>query len=406
MSAKGWVWTVILMAGISALVLWAIAERNAPRSTRFAKVAQGTIVNSISTNGRVEPIDWASARAELAGAVVNILVSKGQTVEKGAPLVEQDASQARSALAAAQARIAQAQATLTTLSQGGRPAELAEIDGSLAAQRQEQQEAQRDYDALVRLQAKQAATAEQVAKARDRVARARLQIQTLQQRRAALVAPADKSVAEASLNEAEASAAAARDQIERSTIRAPMTGAIFTFDLRQGAYLNPGDLVANVGRLDKVRVTVYVDEPELGRVKVGMPVMITWTAVPGHEWKGSVEKLPTQIQALGTRQVGEVPCVIDNPGHDLLPDANVDVEIRTRAVEDALIVPKEAIRNGPGGAGVYLLEGDHVTWRNVTVGVTSILQAQVTGLKEGDAVALGVNGNLHDGLKVVPSYNE
>jgi multidrug resistance efflux pump len=50
--------------------------------------------------------------------------------------------------------------------------------------------------------------------------------------------------------------------------------------LRPGAYLAAGDLLANVGRLDRVRIRVYVDEPLLGRVAPGQPVTITWEACP------------------------------------------------------------------------------------------------------------------------------
>ena len=55
---------------------------------------------------------------------------------------------------------------------------------------------------------------------------------------------------------------------------------------------------------------------------------ITWDALPGHQWKGEVDKLPTQIVPLGTRQVGEVGCVIENPDRDLLPNANINADIQ------------------------------------------------------------------------------
>ena len=59
---------------------------------------------------------------------------------------------------------------------------------------------------------------------------------------------------------------------------------------RAGSYVSPGDLVANVGQAGRLRVRVYVDEPELGRVAVGQPVTITWDALPGQSWPGKVEK--------------------------------------------------------------------------------------------------------------------
>src|SRR6202035_4430634 len=76
----------------------------------------------------------------------------------------------------------------------------------------------------------------------------------------------------------------------------------------------------------------------------GKPVVITWDAMPGRQWKGVVDKTPTQIVALGTRQVGEVYCVIDNPDHNLLPGTNVNVDITAEEAASALTIPKEAVR--------------------------------------------------------------
>ena len=72
-----------------------------------------------------------------------------------------------------------------------------------------------------------------------------------------------------------------------SVVRAPIAGVVYGLAVQPGAYRRPSArLIANVGRLDRVRVRVYVDEPELGRVAVGQPVTIRWQALPGKEWNG------------------------------------------------------------------------------------------------------------------------
>src|SRR5262249_27589137 len=146
---------------------------------------------------------------------------------------------------------------------------------------------------------------------------------------------------EARLQDAQAAARLAESRIAMSTIKAPVSGTVYQFDLKSGAYLNPGDAVASIGRLERVNVTVYVDEPDLGRVEKGMAVSITWDALPGRSWKGTVDKTPTQIVPLGSRQVGEVICLIENPNSDLLPGTNVNAEILSQTVQNALTIPKE-----------------------------------------------------------------
>ena len=178
---------------------------------------------------------------------------------------------------------------------------------------------------------------------------------------------------------------------------------IYNLPIRLGTYLNVGDLVANVGVLDRLRVRVYVDEPELGRIAVGLPVTITWDALPGRQWDGEVERLPVQVQALGTRQVGEVLCTIQNPGHELVPGTNVSAEVRSSVIQNALTIPREALRRDPAGFGVFVLTGDTLHWHPVKTGASTINRAQITeGLAEGDAVALSTDFPLHDGQQVRP----
>ena len=96
----------------------------------------------------------------------------------------------------------------------------------------------------------------------------------------------DKSAAEARLQEAQSGAAAASQRLASAQIHSPMNGILYRLEAKPGGYLNPGDLVAEVGRLNQLRVRVYVDEPELGRVEKGMPVTITWDAMPGRRVEG------------------------------------------------------------------------------------------------------------------------
>jgi HlyD family secretion protein len=380
--------------------------RNQPPEIPFVKVLREPITSSVSTNGKVEPLDWAPARAERAGTVVAILVERGKQVEQGAPLVEINSDDAKAELAAAQARIEQARADLAMFERGGRTTDLAEIASGIDKAKLELAAAQKDFDVNTRLLAKGAATAVEVAAAKQRVDTANLQIRSLEQKRDALVAGPDKSAALARLHDAEAAAELAHQRIKQSIIRAPISGVIYQFDLKRGAYLNAGDIVANIGKLDRVKVNVYVDEPDLGRVSRGLPVSISWDALSGRTWTGVVDKMPTQIEKMDSRQVGQVICIIENPGRDLLPGTNVTAEIRAESVQNALTVPREAIRRELGQAGVFVLSGDRVVWKKITMGIGNTTRAQVEGLSEGDSVALPTEKPLKEGMIVKALYQQ
>jgi HlyD family secretion protein len=392
---------LIVLAAACAGLVWALViYRNQPPEVQFVRVTREAVQNSVPTNGKVEPIEWAAARAGRSGPVAKILVQRGQRVARDAPLVEFDSADASADLAAAQARIAQIRGDLEVMERGGRATDLAEISSNLDRGRLELETAEREYAALQRLQSKQAATGVEVATAKERVDRAQLQIRSFEQRRSALVATTDRTSAEARLKEAEAAAALAEQRVRQSVVRAPIEGVLYQFDLKPGAYLNAGDTVGAIGRLDRVKVNVYVDEPDLGRVAKGMPVTITWDALPGREWMGEVDKTATEVVALGTRQVGEVACVIQNPDRDLLPGTNVNIQIQAQSVADALAIPKEAVRTQNGKTGVFVLAGDHLAWKNITLGIANTTRTQVEGLNEGEDVALPSEKPLRDGMPV------
>ena len=398
-------WLVVFLGGAAIVVLLIISKRATPPEIEFTKVTREKIVSMLSTNGKVEPIEWLPARAERAGVITRVLISRGQQMKKGQTLVELDTRVASAELAKAQAGIAQAQTEEQVLNQGGRVAERQQVEADLARAHLDLAATQKQCEALERLVAKNAATRVELDNSRQAVDQLKLHIKALEEHKAALVTGADKEIAKAKLEEAQSAAQIARTNLELSMVRAPMAGTVYDFDLKQGAFVNPGDLIARVGRLDQVRVTVYVDEPDLGRVRKGESVLITWDALPGHQWKGIVDRLPVQVQPLGTRQVGEVGCVIENPDRDLLPNANITADIEATQAPGALALPKEAIRRQGSENGVFLLQNDRVVWRKVSLGISSYTKSQVlSGLSDGDAVALPTEKPLKNGSRVEPVF--
>ena len=402
MELRYWVTLVVLAAaGVTA---WRIDKwKSQPPEVPFARVARETIVSAVPTNGKVEPVESAIAHAERSGPVQEILIQLRQHVVKGDELLRLDASDALADRDSAEARIAQIRTQLEVISNGGPSADRARLESDLASTQQSLDHAHTDYRNAQRYQSEQIATAVEVAARKQKVDELEVQLKGLKEQKAALVAPTDRASAEARLREAQSAQRLAEKRISQSVVRAPIDGEVYQFDLKRGSYLNAGDTVAMIGRLDRVNVKVYVDERDLGRVTKGMPVRITWDALPGREWKGVVNKLPTEVTALGTRQVGAVECLIENPKRELLPGTNVNVEIRAESVDNALTVPKEALRNEKGQEGVYVLRGDLIRWQAVKLGLDNTTRTQVTsGLTDGDSVALLVEKPLKDGMLVVP----
>ncbi len=397
---------LLVLLGVVAVVAWAWWRNTRPPLVAFAKVARERLVSTLVTNGKAEPYRWAPVRAVRAGLIETVAVERGQRLAAGATIATLDTRDVRAEVSEAEAAVAQARAELDRLARGGPTSARTEVENALAQARADLANAQRDLATLRRLEQHQAATRQQVTDARRQVDRLQAEIAALESKRAALVDPQDRTAAEARLKEAQARLEQARGRLESSRLTAPIAGVVYDLAARPGAFVNAGDLVAAVGQLDRLRVRVYVDEPELGRVREGMPVVITWDALPGRSWKGDVETTPTQVVALGTRQVGEVICTIENPGLELLPGTNVNAEIQTQVAESALTIPKEAVRRNAGNElGVLVLRGGRVEWRRVQLGASSVTRTAVTsGLSEGEMVAL--SADVHSGDRVARNESD
>ena len=193
---------------------------------------------------------------------------------------------------------------------------------------------------------KQAATPVELQAAADRLRETQLEIDGLEKRLPTLLSRPEIDAAHARLTDADSALRLAQKQAANSVIAAPIGGELYELGIRVGSYVNIGDLIANIGTLDRMRVRVYVDEPLLGRVKPGQTVTIKWEALPGKQWPGTVDQMPVSIQALGARQVGEVMCIVQNPGRDLIPGVNATPK-SAPSIDGAIVIPKEALRREP-----------------------------------------------------------
>src|SRR5512134_2556573 len=101
---------LVLLVPALAVLWWVYRRSSAAPEVPFAKVKRETLVSTLVTNGKVEPLEWVEVRAEHGGIVDRVLVEVGQPVPRGAGLIQLNADTARTELTAAEARVTQAKA--------------------------------------------------------------------------------------------------------------------------------------------------------------------------------------------------------------------------------------------------------------------------------------------------------
>ena len=396
---RGWLWAGLI--GAAVLVLASFMSRDAV-PVRAAKVVRSTIRSTVSTNGKVEPLAYFEARAPMATTVRKLLVREGDHVQRGQQLVVMDDAEARRVAAQALAQIRASEAAINAVRNGGTQEEVLILESDLKKARTTRDTAQRNLDALERLEKEGAASPGEVKAAQDQLEKASADLTLLEQKQKDRYSTAEVARVEAQESEAKAAYAAAEDTLNQLNIRAPFDGVVYSLPVLAGAYVNSAQLILEEADLSKVRVRAFVDEPDVGRLAPGNPIEVTWDAMPGRIWSSKVTVLPTVIKLHTTRNVGEVTCVVDNHDFKLLPDVNVGVTIITGEHQNVLSVPREAVHEEDGSTYVYQIVDNELHRRDVQTSVSNLTQVEVSGLEENALVALApLNPKpLHDGLAV------
>jgi HlyD family secretion protein len=395
----------ILIGLIVAVVLLAafISLRRARVAIRAGTAEIGTVTASISTNGKIEPITNFEAHAPVATTVARLDVREGDWVKAGQLLMQLQDVDARAQAARAEAQLRGAQADLSAVSHGGTQEELLNTRNALMKAQADRAAAERNLQAMQRLLQTGAASQAEVDAAQNQLKIAEANVHLLQQKLKDRYSSSEISHVEAQQAEAKASLAAADALLKNSNIRAPFEGMVYSLAVKQGSFANAGELLLQLADLHKVRVRAFVDEPEIGRLRKGQVVEVTWDALPGRVWKGEVETLPTVIVQRNTRNVGEITCIVDNSDLRLLPNTNVTVAVIVERQENVLTVPRESIHQDSAGRYVFQVVNGELKRRDVQTAVSDLTRVEVTsGLSNHAVLALGAinSQSLASGMPV------
>jgi membrane fusion protein YbhG len=305
---------------------------------RHSKTADGTIRFS----GTVE-VTSVEASFKIAGRVKERLVDEGEQVKAGQVLARlEDADQVRE-VAIRSAETKAAAASLAELEAGSRTEEIAQAEAAVAAAEAEtvrsaddfrRQEALFRKEVIPRRDLDTARSARDTAQARVREAREGLALVRKGPRRERI------DQARAHLGGAEEALSLARTRLDYTTLASPLSGLVLSKNAEPGEQVAPGTPVVTIGNIADTWVRAYVNETDLGRVKVGQKVRITSDTWPGKAYDGTVsfisqeaEFTPKNIQTEKERVklVYRIKVTVPNPAMELKPGMPVDGEIEIKA---------------------------------------------------------------------------
>jgi HlyD family secretion protein len=398
-------WIVVGGALVLTALLVFLSGRGSTARVAVADVVRENLSSVVSTNGKVEPVMPRSFRAGYPTFVERVHAVEGQQVKRGQMLFALDDTEVQADLAQARADLATQEEALNVAKAGGHASQLAKAAADLQKAQASRDQLRRDNETLTKLVAEKAATPEELAQNRLQLTQAEADVQSSEKVKQTLdqQAQLDQGRVAFLVEHARVTVRDLEERLESAHGTAPFDGTLYSLPIRQGDFVKVGDLLAELADLRKLRIRAFIDEPELGQVDVNQSVEIFWDAHPDRVWNGRTEVLPKQVVTRGTRNVGELICSVTNERLDLLPNTTVDVRIHISERPAALVVPRGAVFIEGDRRFVYRVQENRLHRVFIKVGIANPTKIEVlSGLSEGDVVALPGEASLKENLRIIP----
>lgn len=306
-----------------------------------AAAKPGTIDRRITAIGTLRSDESVMIRPEIAGRIARILFEEGKPVKQGQVLVELDQSTAK-------AELAEAMASLKLSQANAQRAQELYSRGSGSAQSRDQ--------AISKLHADEAAVALSKAK------------------------------------------------LEKTTLAAPMDGVLGLRRVSVGAYVNAGQDIVNLEKIDPIKVDFRVPEVFFEAVRVGRKITLTLDALPGRTFAGEIYAIDPQIDVDGRSIV--IRARLPNPDGALRPGLFARVTLVLPSSGRNVVVPEQALVPVGSDEYVYKVVDGKAILSKVELGERRNGMVEIAeGVAAGDTVITAGQIKLRNGMpvKVIPA---
>lgn len=327
---------LVLLAGPVSIPAQQKPAEPPPMPVKAAPVTRETLNVEVTAVGTLRADETVMIRPEIAGRVATIHFREGQTVNAGDPLVTLDQDEYKAQLAGSTAQVG--------------------LDES-------------SYRRLQDLQRKNLTSQQVLDEAKARL---------------------DASRAQQELN---------RVRLDKTVIRAPFAGTVGLRLVSPGAYVKPGDDMANLESLGSMKLDFRVPETYLARLSVGQTLAARVDAYPDQDFEGTIYAIDPALDP-ETRTV-LLRARVPNRGNKLRPGLFARVSLVLERRENAMVVPEQAIVPLGQTPFVYRVVDGKAVMTPIKLGLRRPGQVEILeGLKDGDLIVIDGQLKIRDGAPV------
>ena len=329
-------------------------KRSQPKEIQYQelKPAMGSISKSTVVTGKIQPRDEVNVKPQINGIISELYKEAGQTVQQNEVIAKLKVIPDMSQLSSAQSRVRLAEVNL--------------------------KQAQTNYDREKALYDKQLVSAEEYEKVR----------QALQQ------AKEEQAIAKETLEIVRDGVSSSNKSGSTTLIRSTISGLILDVPVKVGNSVtmsntfNDGTTIATVANMNDLIFDGNIDETEVGRLHVGLPVRITVGALQDVHFDAALEYISPKATESGGTNLFEIKASVSVPDSITIRSGySANAEIVLQQVKDVLTLPESAIQYEGEQTYVFVLEGADYVRRDVVTGLSDGVNIEIKeGLKEGETV--------------------
>ena len=341
-----WIWllpTILVLAGVAFFSLKAVSRTPTTIEPEKLAIAERTdLSRSVVATGKIEPVTKVEIKSKASGIVKRLLVDAGSRVKQGQILAELDKEELQAQVRESTAQLAAAEANMHA---SEADYERSKVDANSP-----------DVPILLRAydRAKSMATSGVVSQSQldDAQKNYELAVNKRDISRAQMIVNKAKiAQAEAQVTQYKASLARAEEQLNYSTVVAPIDGLVLSRDVEVGDAVSSilvlgssATLVMTLGDVHEVYVKGKVDESDIGKVTLGQPARIKVESFKDKTFNGKVTKISPMGVEKDNVTTFEVRVSVDNSSGELKPEMTANAEIVLEEHKNVLIVPEGSLK--------------------------------------------------------------
>jgi HlyD family secretion protein len=411
--ARYWIPAAILAISTAGFLTWRSLTKKPAPTYSLVTVNRGNIAKTITATGKVQAVVTVQVGTQVSGTVSELHADFNDHVRAGEVIARLDPSQfqaqynqAIANLHSAQARVETARSGITNADAAVQAAEAnVERAGSVV------NDAQVTFNRTTLLYEAQAVARQQLDSAKAALTQAVAQkaqavAQVNQAKAQALSARAQLEQAQADVKQAEAAADAAKVNLERTVIRAPIDGVVVSRNVDVGqtvaASLQSPTLFLIANDLTHMQVLADVDEADVGHLRPGDKATFTVDAFPRDTFTGKISSVRLAPQVVQNVTTYTAVIDVENPDLKLKPGMTANITATVDSRQNVLLIPNTALRFRPPEETAQTPETVRasrapVVWKE-TGGILQPVRLRL-GLTDGISTEV-VSGDLQQGDRI------